>query len=66
MVSVKDVLARMVDGGTPDIRASVTRPLFAPEALPVLKLLESFKETGVHIALVTDEYGSIQGVITLL
>ena len=65
MVSVKDLLARMVDGGTPDIKASVTKPLFAPQALPVLKLLESFKGTGVHIALVTDEYGSIQGVITL-
>ncbi|HZK29860.1 MAG TPA: hemolysin family protein [Methanoregula sp.] len=65
MVSVKDLLARMVDGGTPDIKASVTKPLFAPQALPVLKLLESFKGTGVHIALVTDEFGSIQGVITL-
>jgi len=65
IVSVKDVLARMVDGCTPDIRTTVTKPLFAPGTLPVLKLLESFKETGVHIALVTDEYGSIQGVITL-
>jgi putative hemolysin len=65
MVSVKDVLARMVDGCIPDIKASVTKPLFVPQALLVLKLLESFKETGVHIALVTDEYGSIQGVITL-
>jgi putative hemolysin len=65
MVSVKDVLARMVDGCTPDIRASVTKPLFVPGAIPILKLLELFKETGLHIALVTDEYGSIQGIITL-
>jgi putative hemolysin len=65
MISVKDILARIVDGGTPDIKASVTKPLFAPQVIPVLKLLESFKATGVHSALVTDEYGSIQGVITL-
>jgi putative hemolysin len=65
MISVKDVLTRLVEGLAPDIRGSVTKPLFAPEALPVLKLLESFKVTGVHIALVTDEYGGIQGVITL-
>ena len=65
MISVKDVLARLVEGGTPDIRSSVTKPLFAPEAITVLKLLESFKETGVHVALVADEYGSIQGIITL-
>ena len=65
MVSVKDVLARMVEGGSPDIRAAVTKPLFAPEAISVLKLLELFKGTGLHIALVTDEYGGIQGVISL-
>ena len=65
MVSVKEVFSRMVDGGKPDIRASVTKPLFAPESITVLKLLESFKETGLHSALVTDEYGSIQGIISL-
>jgi putative hemolysin len=65
MVSVKGVLGRMVDGCTPDIKASIMKPLFTSQTLPVLKLLESFKATGVHIALVTDEYGSIRGVITL-
>jgi len=65
MISVKDVLARVVAWGNPDIKASLTKPLFAPEAISVLKLLELFKGTGLHIALVTDEYGSIQGVITL-
>jgi len=65
MVSVKDVLARMVDGGTPEIRASVTKPLFVPESISVLKLLELFKGTGLHSALVTNEYGSIRGIISL-
>ncbi|MHB8101565.1 MAG: hemolysin family protein [Methanosarcina sp.] len=65
MVSVKDVLAKLVESGIADIRGSVTQPLIAPEAITVLKLLELFKETGVHIALITDEYGSIQGIITL-
>jgi putative hemolysin len=65
MVSVIDVLAGVVEEGTTDIRALVTKPLFVPEAITVLKLLESFKETGVHVALITDEYGSVQGIITL-
>ena len=65
MVSVKNVMARMVKGRTINIRDLVTRPLFVPEVVTVLKLLELFKETGVHIALITDEYGSIQGIITL-
>lgn len=65
MVSVKKVLAKMAESGSPDIRAAITTPLYIPESLPVLKLLESFKETGLHIALVTDEYGSVQGLVTL-
>jgi putative hemolysin len=65
IVSVNDLLARMVENRTVDIRASVSQPLFVPEAITILKLLELFKETGVHIALITDEYGSIQGIITL-
>jgi len=65
MISVKNVLGRMMDDGTPDIKAAVIKPLFISQTLPVLKLLESFKATGVHIALVTDEYGGIQGIITL-
>jgi putative hemolysin len=65
MVSVKNILAKLEERGTIDIKASVTKPLFVPEAITILKLLESFKETGVHIALIADEYGSIQGIITL-
>lgn len=65
IVSVKQVLAEIVESGTFDIRSNLVKPLFVPEALPVLKLLELFKELGVHIALITDEYGSVEGLITL-
>ena len=63
--SVRDVLVEQINGGTPDIRDAVTQPLFISGSLPVLRLLELFKETGLHIALVTDEYGSIQGIVSL-
>jgi putative hemolysin len=33
--------------------------------MKALKVLERFKETGIHLALVLDEYGSVQGLITL-
>ncbi|WP_242492630.1 hemolysin family protein [Methanolobus psychrotolerans] len=65
IVSVKHVLAKIVESGTVDIRTNIIKPLFVPEVLPILKLLELFKELGLHIALITDEYGSIQGLITL-
>ena len=65
IVSVKNVMARMVKDNLINIRDLVTKPLFVPEAVTVLRLLELFKESGVHIALIIDEYGSIQGIITL-
>ena len=33
--------------------------------MKALKVLERFKQTGIHLALVLDEYGSVQGLITL-
>ncbi len=65
MISVKDVLRTIVQDDRHDLRASLTQPLYIPEGITVLTLLESFKKSGVLIALVTDEYGSIQGIITL-
>lgn len=65
VVSVRDILSSMVEGSKFNIRNLIKPPNFVPEAVSVLKLLEIFKETGLHIALITDEYGSIQGVITL-
>ncbi|MDN7023416.1 HlyC/CorC family transporter [Methanoculleus sp. FWC-SCC1] len=65
IVSVQDVWARMASGAKPDLKAVLGQPLFVPESIPALKVLEQFKQSGTQFALVTDEYGSIQGVITL-
>lgn len=40
-------------------------PLIVPESQTVLQLVETFKQSGKHIALVTDEFGSIAGLVTL-
>jgi putative hemolysin len=48
-----------------DLRNLARSPLFVPENMRVLQLLDLFKKTPDHIALVTDEYGGIQGMITL-
>ncbi|MDL5502945.1 MAG: transporter associated domain-containing protein, partial [Candidatus Methanoperedens sp.] len=36
-----------------------------PESTHALKVLELFKQSGIHISLVVDEYGSVQGLVTL-
>jgi putative hemolysin len=40
-------------------------PLYVAEGARALGVIEQFRKTGVHIALVTDEYGGIEGLVTL-
>lgn len=65
IVQVKDMLSRNMACKPIDLRASLRRPLFVPESTHALKVLELFKQSGIHISLVVDEYGSIQGLVTL-
>lgn len=65
IVQVKDLLSRNMVGKPADLKASMRRPLFVPESTHGLKVLELFKQSGIHISLVVDEYGSIQGLLTL-
>ena len=65
IVQVKDMLGRNMEGKPADLKASLRRPLFVPESTHALKVLELFKQSGIHISLVVDEYGSVQGLVTL-
>ena len=65
IVQVKEMLGRNMAGKPADLKASLRRPLFVPESTHALKVLELFKQSGIHISLVVDEYGSIQGLVTL-
>lgn len=48
-----------------DLRSLVQPPLFVPATLSAWQLLEMFKQKRTHMALVVDEYGGLQGVVTL-
>jgi putative hemolysin len=65
VVEVKDLLASELAGKGFDIRAVMKPPLYIPESAPALKALESFRRTGAPIALIVDEYGDFQGIVTL-
>jgi putative hemolysin len=64
-VRAKDLLDNCLHGKSIDLEAILQPPLFVPETTPVFKVLERFKEQHTHIALVLDEIGSIQGLITM-
>lgn len=64
-VEARDLLARSLCGEPFDLRDMLRKPLYVPETMPALKVLEAFKKSGTQMALVIDEYGSIQGLVTL-
>jgi putative hemolysin len=65
VVHVSELLSRSLLDQPFDLTASLKRPLFVPESTKGLKVLELFKQTGTHLAFVVDEYGVIQGLVTL-
>lgn len=65
VVWTKDLLSRSLAGQPMDLRAALRQPVFVPENARALNLLESFKHSGTHIALVVNEYGGIEGLATV-
>lgn len=66
IVSVKDMLPLLkeTDSGF-DLASIATKPLFIPERLPARKVLELFKTQKRKFGIVVDEYGEMEGIITL-
>ena len=64
IVRAKDLLNQVLSGQTVDLRALLHPPLFVPESMTALKVLELFKQQRTHLALIADEYGGIHGMIT--
>lgn len=65
VIPVTDLLARSFKGENLDLTVGLRQPVFVPESTRGLKVLELFKQTITHMALVVDEYGVIQGLVTL-
>ena len=66
MVAVKALWAHAAIGIQTSLKNLLTPPLVVPETMNCMQLLESFKKSGRHTALVADEFGSIQGMVTLI
>ena len=65
IVHAKDILARQVRGETVDVAACMQDPLFVPETLSCIQMLETFKQSTSQMVFVVDEYGELQGLVTL-
>ncbi len=65
VVHVMDLVKQQLKGQPLNLRALITQPLIFPEGLSLLKALEQFRKAHTHFAFVVDEFGSIEGIVTL-
>lgn len=65
VVVIKDLLAYSLKAGNFSIADIISEPLFIPEQVSALKVLELFRTTKNHFGIVINEYGAMEGIITL-
>lgn len=65
VVHVIDLLHQSLHSKSLDLRALVRQPLIFPERVTLLQALEQFRNARTHFAFVVDEFGSVEGVVTL-
>jgi putative hemolysin len=65
VLSAKTALATVARGEKLSLRDNLEPAMFVPETLTGMDLLEQFKQTRTHIAFVVDEYGGLEGLVTL-
>ncbi len=64
LVQAKDILDRVLAGAPVDIAAALRQPMVMPDTVSALDALERLKSDVLGMALVLDEYGSFEGVVT--
>jgi putative hemolysin len=64
VVQAKDILDRVLDGKDVSIGAALRQPMVMPDTVTALDALERLKSDPLGLALVLDEYGSFEGVVT--
>ncbi len=64
-VYLKDVFLQQYLGRPIDLRRMIRAPLFIPKSITITRLLELFREHKTQLAIVLDEYGGTQGMVTL-
>ncbi|WP_029010468.1 hemolysin family protein [Azospirillum halopraeferens] len=65
IVAAGTLLDRALRGQPFDLRAAMVDALIVHDGTPVIRLLELFREATVRMAVVVDEYGSVEGIVTV-
>lgn len=65
LVHMKDVLAHMAHGKEPEIKEILRPVLFVAPSMPASRLLLQMRQSRKHMAMVVDEFGGIDGLVTI-
>jgi magnesium and cobalt transporter len=65
VLHVKDLVGMPTDPAISDIHRVIRQPVYVPESMSVLDLLVGMRTSRVTIAVVTDEHGGIEGIVTM-
>lgn len=65
IVQAKDLLDELLAGSPMELKRVLRGPLYVPPQMPALHLLEQLKQSPVHLAIVIDEHGGVEGLVTL-
>ena len=64
IVRKQDLADHILDGQSPDVEQVTRPPLIVHELTAILRTLDLFRKTPVHTAIVVDEFGALQGIVT--
>ena len=65
VVHVRGLLEACLAGRSLDLRAALRPMLVVPDTMPILRAMEALRQARVSMALVVDEYGEVEGVVTV-
>jgi putative hemolysin len=65
VLTAKTALSTVARGEKLSLQENLDPPLYVPETLTGMDLLEQFKQSRTHIAFVVDEYGGLEGLVTI-
>ena len=65
VVSAQSLLQQVMGGGALEVTARVQAAVFVPETLSGMELLDQFRASSTQLVFVVDEYGEVQGMITV-
>jgi putative hemolysin len=64
-VRAAELLPAILRGGRIELRSLMRDALFVPDSMPAIKLLEAFRASHRHVAIVMDEFGAVEGLVTV-